>query len=104
YGMGVIAAPTRSIGDEAARSTLKILALAKDEHGPFVSYTLDTLHDRSYPLYDHIFAYADRVPGKPLDPKVYEFLRFVLSREGQNEVMRDGKYLPLTAAVLRAQR
>jgi phosphate transport system substrate-binding protein len=34
---------------------------------------------------------------------VYEFLRFVLSREGQAEVMRDGKYLPLTAQVAKAQ-
>ena len=104
YGMAVIAAPTRSIGEDAPRSSLKILELARDESGPFVPYTLETLQDRSYPLYDHILAYADRVPGQPMDPKVYEFLRFVLSREGQNEVMRDGKYLPLTAAVAAAQR
>jgi len=32
-----------------------------------------------------------------------EFLRFVLSQEGQTEVMRDGKYLPLTAEVANAQ-
>ena len=38
-------------------------------------------------------------PGKPLDPKVYEFIRFVLSRQGQELVQRDGKYLPLTAAI-----
>jgi phosphate transport system substrate-binding protein len=39
------------------------------------------------------------VPGKPADPKVVEFLRFILSREGQEAIERDGKYLPLTAAV-----
>jgi phosphate transport system substrate-binding protein len=104
YGMAVIAAPTRSIGDDAPRSNLKILEVASDDRGPFVPYTLETLHERSYPLYDHIFAYADRVAGKAMDPKVCEFLRFVLSREGQNEIMRDGKYLPLTAAVVAAQR
>jgi phosphate transport system substrate-binding protein len=54
-------------------------------------------------LYDRIYAYADRVPGKPMDPTVLEFLRFILSREGQAEVMRDGKYLPLTAEVAKAQ-
>jgi phosphate transport system substrate-binding protein len=32
-----------------------------------------------------------------------EFLRFVVSREGQAEIMRDGKYLPLTATVAREQ-
>jgi phosphate transport system substrate-binding protein len=38
-----------------------------------------------------------------MDSKVLEFLRFVDSQEGQAEIMRDGKYLPLTAEVVRAQ-
>jgi phosphate transport system substrate-binding protein len=38
-----------------------------------------------------------------MNPMVKEFLRYILSREGQNEVQRDGKYLPLTAAVAREQ-
>jgi len=38
-----------------------------------------------------------------MDPNVKEFLLYVLSQEGQSEVMRDGKYLPLTAAVVREQ-
>ena len=43
-------------------------------------------------------------PGAPVDPKVREFLRYVLSREGQEEVERDGKFLPLISSVLKAQR
>ena len=35
-------------------------------------------------------------PGKPVEPKVAEFLRFVLSQEGQECVQREGRYLPLT--------
>jgi phosphate transport system substrate-binding protein len=42
-------------------------------------------------------------PGTPMDPKVREFLRFVLSKEGQELVQKDGKYLPLTAQVARAE-
>ncbi|TMA20960.1 MAG: phosphate ABC transporter substrate-binding protein, partial [Deltaproteobacteria bacterium] len=38
-----------------------------------------------------------------LEPNVKEFLRYVLSQEGQAEVQRDGKYLPLTAAIVREQ-
>ncbi len=34
---------------------------------------------------------------------VREFLRYVLSQEGQLEVERDGKYLPLTAEDARDQ-
>ena len=40
---------------------------------------------------------------RPVDPKVKEFLRYILSSEGQTQVMRDGKYLPLTADTVRAQ-
>jgi len=42
-------------------------------------------------------------PGTKMDPRVREFIRYVLSQEGQAEVMRDGKYLPLTAEAARAE-
>jgi phosphate transport system substrate-binding protein len=50
-----------------------------------------------------VYFYIDREPGKPVDPKVKEFLRYILSREGQDAVQRDAKYLPLTAETVRAQ-
>jgi phosphate transport system substrate-binding protein len=103
YGIGIIAAPTTSLGSGASQPALKVLPVAETDGGPYVPYTLETLHDRSYPLYDRIYAYTDRVPGKPMDPRVLEFLRFVLSQEGQAAVMRDGKYLPLTPEVAKAQ-
>ncbi len=103
YGIAYIAGPTVNLGGQAAKPELKVLKIAEKEGGPFVEYTLDNVQDRTYPLFDRIYAYADHVPGKVMEPKVLEFLRFVLSREGQAEVMRDGKYLPLTAAVANAQ-
>ena len=103
YGIAYIAAPTTNLGGQGARPELKILKIAEKADGPYVPYTLETVHARSYALYDRLYAYADRVPGKPMDPKVLEFLRFILSQEGQAEVMRDGKYLPLTADVANAQ-
>ena len=103
YGIGIIAAPTTSLGSGASQPALKVLPVAETDGGPYVPYTLETLHDRSYPLYDRIYAYTDRVPGKPMDPRVLEFLRFMLSQDGQAAVMRDGKYLPLTAEVAKAQ-
>jgi len=96
-GIAYIAAPTRNLPP-----SLKIIAVAEKAGGPYVPYTLETVHERSYPLFDEIYMYADRPAGK-MDAKVAEFLRFVVSREGQAEVMRDGKYLPLTAKVAREQ-
>ena len=40
-------------------------------------------------------------PGTRIDPKVAEFIRFVLSREGQQLVVEDGLYLPLDAEASR---
>ncbi len=69
-----------------------------------VPLDLQTLRARQYPLYDEVYFYFDREPGKPIDPRVKEFLRYVLSREGQDAVQRNAKYLPLTATVAAEQR
>jgi phosphate transport system substrate-binding protein len=103
YGIAYIAAPISMRGRRASAPNLKILDVAARDGGPYIPYTMETLQARTYPLVDEIYAYADRGPGRSADPKVVEFLRFVVSREGQAEVMRDGKYLPLTAEVARAQ-
>lgn len=80
----------------------KILALAPAAGAPYVTPTLETVRDRSYPLHDEVYFYVNRTPGQPLDPKLREFIRFVLSREGQDAVQRDGKYLPLPGQVVQA--
>ena len=61
------------------------------------------MQDRSYPLVRDVYYYLKREKGKPIDPKLVEFLRYVLSRDGQQAIQADGKYLPLTAEVARAQ-
>ncbi len=81
----------------------KALALAATAGGPYVALTIENVQNRTYPLAFEMFFYVNRPPGTPLDPKVKEFLRYVLSREGQDAVQRDGKYLPLTADVVREQ-
>ena len=82
---------------------MKELALQGFEGGPFVHRTLETVRDQTYPLTHHSFFYLNRNPGQPIDPKVNEFLHFVLSQEGQDCVQREGRYLPLTGAVVREQ-
>lgn len=84
-------------------SGLKALALADRDGGPYVEPTRDNFQNRSYPLTRSIYIYLNRAPGKPLDAKSKEFLRYILSREGQEAVERTGKYLPLTAEVVREQ-
>jgi phosphate transport system substrate-binding protein len=82
---------------------IKILALAKDEKGPYVEYTIDTVQSRAYPLWGDQLFWVSGKKGEKMDPKVREFVRFALSREGQELVQKDGKYLPLTAEAVREQ-
>jgi phosphate transport system substrate-binding protein len=74
----------------------KTVALAPGDTKNYVPLTRETVQNRTYPLYDTVYLYANGSPDKPMDPKVKEFLRFVLSREGQEAIAKDGKYLPLT--------
>lgn len=82
---------------------VKTVRLAETAAGPYVFPSLETVQDRSYPLSREVYFYTNRAVGAKLDPLVAEYLRFVVSREGQQLVMKDGKYLPLTADVARAQ-
>ena len=82
---------------------LKLLEVAETDVGPYYAYSIENLRARHYPLFDQIYAYCDANGAHPADPKVREYLRFIVSREGQEAVMRDGKYLPLTAEAAREQ-
>lgn len=82
---------------------VKTVPLAQTSSGPFVMPTLETVQDRSYPLAREVYFYTERPIGGKIDPLIAEYLRFIVSREGQELVMKDGKYLPLTAKLAREQ-
>jgi phosphate transport system substrate-binding protein len=82
---------------------MKELAIQGYDGGPYVKRTLETVHDRTYPLYGQYFFYFNRTPGEAVDPKADEWLHFILSQEGQDCVQCEGRYLPLTAGVVREQ-
>jgi len=87
-----------------ATGGVKALALAETEGGPYTVPSRETVIAGTYPLGRRTYALVDVAPGQPMDPKVREFLSYALSREGQADVARDGGYLPLSPAVLAAQR
>jgi len=85
------------------RPGVRRLPVAAKAGGPYVEHTIENVQNRTYPLYSEAYFYTTVKPGTLMNPIVKEFIRFVLSQEGQAEVMRDGKYLPLTAEVVREQ-
>jgi phosphate transport system substrate-binding protein len=80
-------------------SGVKTLPLSESDAGPFYGESYENVLARKYPLSRYLYVYANKTPGKPLDPLVKEFYGFVLSKEGQEIVVKDGFY-PLTAAVV----
>ncbi|MFI5336164.1 MAG: PstS family phosphate ABC transporter substrate-binding protein [Opitutales bacterium] len=82
---------------------LQPVALSVGPGGPFILPSKASFQDRSYPLVRSLYIYLNRRPGSPVDPKLKEFLTYILSREGQEVIERNGNYLPLPAAVAAAQ-
>jgi len=79
-------------------AAVRPVALAESAGAPYVEPTADAVMDHSYPLTRMVTIFLNRPPGKPVDPKLREFLRYVLSRQGQQAVMRYGRgYLPILA-------
>lgn len=76
---------------------VKALALADGRGGPYVELTKANVADRSYPLTRTVYIYINKPPRKSVpSPALVEFLRYVLSPEGQALVARQNIYLPLT--------
>ncbi len=86
-----------------ANPQVKPVALAISDSGPYIEPTKESFRNRTYPLVEPICIYINRPPGKPVEPRVREFLRYILSQQGQHDVIEDGEYLPLTAELVRAQ-
>lgn len=82
---------------------IKILDVAQTADGPYIQYSMDTIFNHSYPLWTGQSFWFDVPPGQKVDPKIREFLRFILSKQGQELVEKDGKYIPLDAATVQAE-
>jgi len=79
-------------------SSVRAVPLAIDPDKPFVDATPDNAINGSYPLARFLYVYVNKEPGKQLDPITRQFLTMVLSRQGQQVVVKDG-YIPLPAQV-----
>ncbi len=79
-------------------SGVKPLLIAQETGDPAYEATPENCLNGDYPLARFLFVYINHDPTKPLDRLTHEFLRFVLARQGQDVVAKDG-YFPLTAGL-----
>lgn len=79
-------------------SGVKPLKLAAKKGGKFYGIDPADVYSGNYPLSRYLYVYINKAPNKPLTPLVREFVKFILSKEGQEIVVKDG-YLPIPAKV-----
>jgi phosphate transport system substrate-binding protein len=79
-------------------SSVRTVPLSRFDGKEFVTANPENAIAGSYPLSRFLYIYVNKAPGQPLPPLTSEFLRLVLSREGQEAVIKDG-YIPLTAGL-----
>jgi phosphate transport system substrate-binding protein len=96
YGMGYSGIGYKTSG-------VKVVALAEKEGAAVSSGSYEDVVSGTYPLSRYLYLYVNRAPGRPLDPLVLEFLKMVMSKQGQEVVVKDG-YLPLTAEIVAQER
>lgn len=80
-------------------SGVKAVPLAKNAGEPFVEATPDNAVNNTYPLSRFLYVYVNKHPNKPLAPLEREFIKLVMSKAGQQVVVKDG-YIPLPAKVV----
>ena len=79
-------------------SGVKAVPLSKKSGKAFVEATPDNAIKGEYPLSRFLYVYVNKHPNRPLSPLVQEFIKMVLSKPGQEVVVKDG-YIPLPAKV-----
>ena len=79
-------------------ANVRAVPLAAEPGAQPVAPKAAAAYSGDYPLARFLYLSVNHRPGSNLDPLRREFLRYVLSRDGQADVKKDG-YLPVTAAV-----
>ncbi len=82
---------------------VKVLKVAPTEGGPCYAPTLENVYSHKYPFSRFVYIYVNKPPGKPLEPKVKEFLKLVLSQEGQEVVADERVFIPLQPEVVKEE-
>lgn len=85
-----------------ATSGVRAVPLGDTHQGPFYQANYKNVLSGNYPLSRPLLLYFVKKPGKALDPMTREFLKFILSKEGQEIVVKDG-YLPLPANLVKQE-
>jgi phosphate transport system substrate-binding protein len=85
-----------------ATAGVRAVPIAEKEGGKCVEATAENSYSGEYPLARFLYVYINKAPGKPLDPVTREFVKLMVSKEGQEMVVKDG-YFPIPASIAKEE-
>jgi phosphate transport system substrate-binding protein len=77
---------------------VRAVPLASAAGEPFVEASPANAYTGEFPLARFLYVYVNAAPGRELDPLRREFVRYVFSKQGQADVVKDG-YYPVTSQI-----
>jgi phosphate transport system substrate-binding protein len=80
-------------------SGVRPVALSKKDGQPFVEANAENALNKTYPLSRVLYVYVNKRPNQPLQPLEREFFKMVLSKQGQEVVVKDG-FVPMPAGMV----
>ncbi len=83
-------------------SGVKAVPLTRKPGGKFIHASPANAASGKYPLSRYLYVYVNKHPNKPVAPLEREFITLVLSRAGQQVVIKDG-YIPLPNKVVQKE-
>jgi phosphate transport system substrate-binding protein len=85
-----------------ATAGVRAVPLSEKEGAPCVEAAAENAYAGTYPLARFLYVYLNKAPEQALDPLTREFMRLVVSKEGQEAVVKDG-YYPITATIAKEE-
>ena len=77
---------------------VRSVPIAADNGGECFDASAENAYEGQYAIARFLYIYMNKKPGNPLDPLRGEFVKYVLSKQGQEAVVKDG-YYPIPSAV-----
>jgi phosphate transport system substrate-binding protein len=85
-----------------ATAGVRAVPIAEKEGAACVEATADNAYAGTYALARFLYVYINKPPGKALDPLTQEFVKLMVSKEGQEVVLKDG-YFPIPASIAKEE-
>ena len=85
-----------------ATAGVRAVPIAEKAGAKCVEAEADNAYNGTYPLARFLYVYLNKAPGKPLDPMTREFVKLIVSKDGQEAVIKDG-YFPIPATVAKEE-